>query len=301
MTLERLQQQFKQDPVLELIQKNLPAAFVQAAPDVQKDYCRALLRSRLVKADLQQLLAPLKGLSEFAEPLLTQALDKRFGPGLEVNNDTLFHGVSRNDYKLGLRPTNLTLLEAAMHNFEQKEAQESGFESDSAICKGPPGMALREPHPKNIKPEHFADLCRHLNLGRKYQDHLDSVLEPEAKPGDAPDAARFNARATFMLNGMADMEVCARASFMRKTISDAAYQAVLELSTGQAEPRFNGEPLQLSSISLLEQEIRGIVLIAPQRTWTFTQVPYVLYIPQDPVCPMKEYGSLTEVQDDLRS
>jgi Leucine-rich repeat (LRR) protein len=296
LTLERIQQQFKQDPVLELIQKNLPAAFVQASPAVQKDYCDALLRCQRAKANLQKLLKPLQGLTEFATPLLSQALDRRFGPGLEVNRDTLFH-VMAFDSGAIRSSTSVTLLEAALHNFERKEAQTDGFARQSALCKG----NTSEPHPKHIKPEHFADLCRHLNLGRKYQDHLDSVLQPDAELREAPDAARVNARATFMVNDMVDMEVCARASVMRNTISEAAYQAVLALSMHQAQPMFNGEPLRLSSISLLEQEIPRVVLIAPQRAWTFTQAPHVLYIPQDPVCPMKEFSSLSEVENELRS
>ncbi|MDB6144730.1 MAG: hypothetical protein JWP80_3774 [Pseudomonas sp.] len=301
MTLERLQQQFKQDPLLALIQKNLPAAFVQGSPDAQKDYCRALLNSRLAKAAVQQVFKPLQGLSEFAAPLLTQALDSRFGQGLEVSKDTLFHGVSRDEHSLGLRSTSLTLLEAALHNFERKEARNGGFTSNSAILKGSSDMVEGTLHPKNIKPEQFAELCRHLNLGRKYQDHLDSVLEPASKPGDAPDAARLNARAALISNDIADMELCARASLMRKTISEAACKAVVGLSVRQTEARFNGEPLRLWTISLLEQEVSRIVLISPYRTWTFTPVPWVLYIPQDPICPMKEYSSLTEVENDLRS
>lgn len=293
--IERLQQQFDQDPVLKTIQQNLPPAFVQASPQAQKEYCRALLASRLAKAELKKLLKPLKGLSEFAKPLLSKALDDRIGPGLDVINDTLYDPALRIRGRTAYRFPRLSLLEAALHNFEPEEAVAGGFLNGAAITRG------EEDHPKKITPEQFADVCRHVNLGRKYQDHLASVLEPDAAPGDASDAARFNARSVFIQDDKAEMEVCARAALIKKTISEAACSTVVAVARQQPEPRFNGELIRLERLTLLDVEIPRVVLIRPQRTWTFTQVPLVLYIPQDPVSPLKEYANLTELEDDLRS
>ncbi|HEY0286697.1 MAG TPA: DUF6543 domain-containing protein, partial [Pseudomonas sp.] len=218
-----MQRQFDDDPVLNVIRQQMPTAFSQASVQQLKDYRRALRNSRFSRADLKKLLKPLQGIAEFAEPLLRKALDQRFGPGLDPKVDTLFHPTFSAGGGTG-PATQLTLLEAALHNFERKESVTGGFLRAAAIEKGRDG-----PHPKNIKPEQFADVCRHLNLGQKYQDHLRDVLEPDSVPGDARDAVRFNARATFILNDKADMELYARAAFLRKDISEQALSAVLSL------------------------------------------------------------------------
>src|SRR5471032_2249189 len=294
-THQQLQQQFQQDPVLGVIQQNLPAAFSEASPQAREDYRRALLASKTARTQLKQLLKPLKGLSEFAVPLLRNALDSRFGQGFDPQVDTLFHPVLRPNGATG-SATQLTLLEAALHNFERKESVTGGFLASASIYQG-----MDTPHPKNIRPEQFADVCRHLNLGRKYQDHLQSVLEPESLPGDAPDAGPRNARAVFMLNDQTDMELYAQAAFLRKTIGSHALKAIQAVARQQSAPEFDGYPLLLERLSILDVEIPRVVLIKPRATWTFTQVPIVLYIPQDPVSPFKEYSSMTALEDDLRA
>jgi len=294
-TLKKLQQQFDEDPVLGVIHDNLPTAFSAASAQQQQDYRRALLVSKSARQALKTLLKPLKGMSEFAEPLLRKALDARFGPGLEPKTDTLFHPTLRPSGATGLA-TQLTLLEAALHNFERTESIKDGFLRSASVNKG-----LDGPHPKNISPEQFADVCRHLNVGKKYQDHLNDVLEPASLPGDAPHAGRHNARAIFITNDLADMELYARAAALRKHISEQALAAVLEVVTRRASPLFNGLPVAFESVSLFGVEIPRVVIIKPLATWTFTQVPLVLYVPQDPVTPFKEFATLSELEDDLRS
>jgi Leucine-rich repeat (LRR) protein len=294
-SLTQLQQRFSDEPVLRVIHHQLPKALSAASTQQQQDYRRALLASKSARQALKALLKPLKGLSDFAEPMLRQALNTRFGPGLEPKVDTLFHPTLRPSGATGLA-TQLTLLEAALHNFERKEAIKGGFLRSASVDKGIDG-----PHPKNISPDQFADVCRHLNIGKKYQDHLNDVLEPASLPDDAPNAARLNARATFITNDLADMELYARAAVLRKDISEQALAAVLEVVTRRASPMFNGLPVAFESLSLFGVEIPRVVIIRPLATWTFTQVPLVLYVPQDPVTPFKEFATLSELEDDLRS
>ncbi|WP_297832352.1 NEL-type E3 ubiquitin ligase domain-containing protein [Pseudomonas sp.] len=284
---------FKQDPILDVIQENLSSAFTQSSLQERQDYCTALLASRWAKEALKKLFKPLKGLAEFAEPLLREALDAKFGPGLDVRKDRLFYVALERATRAG---TQLTLLESALHNFERKESVAGFLRTSAAILDSNDKV-----HPKAIKPEAFIDLCRHLNLGRKYQDHLESVLEPDSAPGDAKDAARFNARAIFIANDQADMEVYARAAAMKKTISQEACSAVVALARQQPEPRFNGKLLLLKRLTLFGVEIPRVLLISPRRTWTTTPVPIVMYVPQDPVSPFTEYTSLVALEDDLRA
>ena len=293
--LQQLQQQFDTNPVLRVIQQNLPKAFSSASAEDQDAYRRALRVSKHARTNLKERLKPLKGLSEFARPLLRQALDNRFGPGFEPETDTLFHPTLMPSGATGFA-TRLTLLEAALHNFERTESVSGGFLRSASINKGTAG-----PHPKNIRPELFADLCRHLNIGNKYQDHLNDVLASDLPAGDSPTGARRNTQAIFIANDQADMELYARAAYLRNDISASAQAAVLDVLKRGANAMFNGLPVAFEYIKLLGVEIPRVVIIKPQATWTFTQVPLVLYVAQDPNTPFKEFATLTELEDDLRS
>ena len=294
-TFDQLTQQFADDPILGIIRKNLPAAFTDASPEDRQAYRRALQDSRHARVELKTLLKPLKSLTEFAEPLLRQALDTRFGPGLNPKTDRLFHPTLKPSGATG-PATRFTLLEAALHNFERKESAVGGFLKSAGILN-----SEGQTHPKNIAPEQFADVCRHLNIGRKYQDHLQDVLEPDDAPGTASNVARDKARAVFIANDLADMALYAQAAYLRKHIGKDALDAVLAIASRRPDPQFGGLPVMFEALTLFGVEIPRAVIIKPQATWTFTQVPLLLYIPQDPISPFKTFASLTELEDDLRS
>ncbi|WP_328284806.1 NEL-type E3 ubiquitin ligase domain-containing protein [Pseudomonas huanghezhanensis] len=291
---DQVRQRFMHDPVLKVIHNHLPAAFVEASSQARKDYCASLLRSRLAREELKQVFKPLKGIAEFAEPLLSEALRAKFGPGLDVTNDTLFNPTLTADGATGPF-TQLTLLESALHNFERKETVAGGFLKSAAILD-----KQGDVHPVGITPEQFADVCRHLNLGLKYFDHLRETLEPDTAPGDTSDVARFNTRAKFIAADKAEMELSVRAAMIKKTLGETAGHALLALAQQQPKPLFDGKPILLQRLTIFGVEIQRALLISPTRTWTTTPVPLVLYIPHDPVSPIKEFGSMTELEDDLR-
>ncbi|SER62703.1 C-terminal novel E3 ligase, LRR-interacting [Pseudomonas sp. NFACC02] len=290
---EQLRQQFAQDPVLQTLQAQLSPAFIQASASERKAYLEALRLSRTCKRELKKALAPLKGIDAFCKPLFAEALAARFGNRFHPTQDTFF-GIALHGHADPSTVTH-TLLEAAMHNFERGEAVTGGFDRFSLL--GPDGL----PHPETMKYDEFVDLTRGLNLGQKYQDHLKSILEPASRPGDGPDVGRQNMRGLFISNDRADMELYARAAVIKKQISPAFGAAMIDLAMSRPEPSLQGKPLVIQGLKLLDHGIARATLIHPARTWTFTQVPFILYIPQDPVCPMKEYASMEAIEDDLRT
>ncbi|SDH80561.1 NEL-type E3 ubiquitin ligase domain-containing protein [Pseudomonas abietaniphila] len=291
--LEQLRQQFALDPVLTTLQAQLPSGFIEASPSERKAYIEALRLSRTCKADLKKALEPLKGLDAFCTPLLADALDARFGKRFNPVQDRFF-GITLHGHAEPSSVTH-TLLEAAMHNYEREESVTSGFDRFSLL--GADGF----PHPEKMKYEEFVDLSRHLNLGQKYQDHLNSVLEPESRAGDGPEVARLNMRGLFISNDRADLELYARAATLRKQVSASFGSAIIDLAMNRPSPKLDGHPLLIQGLRLLEHDILRVTVIRPARTWTFTQVPIVLYIPQDPICPMKEYALMAEIESDLRT
>lgn len=290
---EQLRQQFAQDPVLQTLQTQLSPAFIQASAAERKAYLQALRLSRTCKRELKEALRPLEGIDAFCKPLFAEALATRFGNRFHPTQDSFF-GIALHGHADPSTVTH-TLLEAAMHNFERGEAVTGGFDRFSLL--GPDGL----PHPETMNYEDFVDLSRRLNLGQKYQDHLKRILEPASRPGDGPDVGRQNMRGLFISNDRADMELYARAAVIRKQVSPAFGAAVIDLAMSRPEPSFQGKPLLTQGLRLLDHSIPRAILIRPARTWTFTQVPFILYIPQDPICPMKEYPSMEAIEDDLRT
>jgi Leucine-rich repeat (LRR) protein len=292
ITVDQLQKQFDDDPVLNLIQKQLSSVLADAAASDLEAYRQARIISHHAHADVRAVLKQITPLRDFALPLLQSALDKRFGPGLDAEAATLYRW-----YPPGFLEdawsTEYILLESALHNFEREE--DFSWPTRSRI------------NPKNsidnqqaLNPEEFSDLCRHLNLGRKYQDHLEGILQPDSPEGSAAHAARDHLRSKLIWKDRTDMELYAHVALLKKHISRDALNAILALTTRQADPQFNGKAIRIEKISVMGFGIPRALVIQPQETWTVTQRPLVLYIPGDPITAFQEFVSWSALEDALR-
>lgn len=63
-----------------------------------------------------------------------------------------------------------SLLQTALHNFDETEAQLDAFEAGTAIVND-------DDQAISLKTEDFAQLCRELDLGAQYQAHLRTVFD----------------------------------------------------------------------------------------------------------------------------
>ncbi|MGV8917646.1 MAG: NEL-type E3 ubiquitin ligase domain-containing protein [Pseudomonas sp.] len=302
--LARLQLQFAQDPALAVIKRNLPTTFIDATTEVQNAYLQALMESHRAKARLKPLFKSLKGIVEFAGPLLTAALDAEFGPGLDIHHDTMTLD-NREWNWLGraptVTPTRRTLLEAALHNFTADEAEPLRADSWTRICQGQGGE-----HPKKVAPHRFAALCRTLDLGARYQTHINATLEPTPVVQSRAELQPENdqARPLITLNDAKDLQVEAHAAFIHQSIGSDAYRAILALARQQPEPTYKGQSLYINQLTLFETTVQRVVLIQPLQTfafdYTYADQPCIAYIPHDPIHPLKEYATFTEMVNDLR-
>jgi hypothetical protein len=139
--------------------------------------------------------AGFKGVAEFAEPLLQQALQERF-PDLtfDIRNDQLVLVTRELD---GLGPLHRyevephSLLMAALQNFGKSES----FTDDSALAPAGAFEWLAPPEGRlafslaevfslagryDTPVQGFIDMCRELDLGAAYQAHLDTVFKAPA-------------------------------------------------------------------------------------------------------------------------
>ena len=246
---------------------DLRAAWLtQAREDQRKDMLDCIAASVASSHALAQSLKGLQGITEFAQPLLEQALQERFGTATDVNQNRLYH--------LGAAAPNIdqSLLQAALLNFESDtDFDQVSLQETSAIA--PAGALLREKDgpPKysfplnktyqpyryrytcksSIKPADFADLCRTLDLGKRYQEHLDQVFD-----GDNRD--RVHEQMKRARNDL--MAVHARRARMKGYISEDVFALLQGLLKGE-RPRYNGHALAFTELELFGSAIGEVFVI----------------------------------------
>lgn len=301
----------KRLPWFEQARQSMPAV-VNALRD---DYVLHLSR----EAELNQVLSVFPSLEAFAKPLLETAIKERFGLTMDVRETWLFHarrisvddsfaGASKDpliEYQKSLKAATQTLLHAALQNFESWEAAPGGMDLDArqkaALYDRYPveGLALTGTQ-LSIAPEAFATLCRELDLGGEYQKKVSAFLNPVSDPGDAPDAAAYNRRGLLKRVESSALSIQVHLAFMQGQISHSLYGPLLEIAENGINVSADGKPVTCSFLRLWDIELTGIVAIGKARENADSVQSVVVYIPNDPVCPLKEYASSAAFTSALR-
>ncbi|RAU46596.1 MULTISPECIES: DUF6543 domain-containing protein [unclassified Pseudomonas] len=278
----------------------------EVATALQQDYRLHLFN----EAQLSGALGELPSLEAFAEPLLASAIKERFGVTLDVRDSYLFHarrvqvddsfaGASADPFvqlQNAQKAATQTLLHAALQNFELWETEPGGLDLDArhkaylyehrAIA----GSSV-EQSALPILPHEFAGLCRELDLGGKYQKKISAFLSPPSKPGDAPDAAAFNRRGLLKRVEQTAFRIQVHLAHLKGDLGIPLYRALLSVAENRKTVELGTQPMTWSFLKLWDVELTGIVVIGPARDHAEEVQPVVVYLPDDPVSPIKEYPS----------
>ena len=290
---------------LHALQPTLPQ-WLQGATDADRETLRAAhghMRNAVNRTD--QLLSPLQDLHAFAEPLLKQAIKTTFGMELDVNG-TFFARKLENTTRSDLggilvfdttqnylipQYREVTLLQAALDNFAAGEASPGSCGDCRFIvpCRNalwPMEIALP------IAADAFARLCRTLDLGRRYQEHLNHVLNP----GDA--TRRAHVRDSLTHSDQAALALSAQTALLKGDIKADTHAMVQQVIANSSTVRWYGKPVRYSRMKILNSVIRGMLVISPERESPTTE-RVLLYIPGDDTQPLKEYPSYRQCVDEL--
>ncbi|OAJ48322.1 NEL-type E3 ubiquitin ligase domain-containing protein [Pseudomonas marginalis] len=310
------------DPAQRFIKAH-PAVFAQASSVLRQGLLDSQMQSSTSSQQLAKTLKDFQGITEFCKPLLAQALRTTFGQAPDPVATHLFH----------LRAPNTvdqqSLLQAALRNFEADEPfDEVSLQETSALApEGSLEMHLYDetrtyPFGKtrysirdklSIKPAAFASLCRELDLGRQYQEHLSQVFE-------APDNAATVRQHTIMAN-KDRLRVQAHIARMTSAIDEAAFTLLLAVLEGKGQAKLDGKPVAFSRLEVLGSALSDVLIIgaSSRRTRALLKKPwlnllpgsglvqestppetrFIVYIPGDPVSPVKEYATASEFSKDL--
>ncbi len=243
---------------------------------------------------LHSTLDQISTVEGFAVPLLEQALLKAFGTVCDVNKNVISL-TTLNSFTDEIERTDThTLLQAALHNFEGNQARANGIPWGSHLWDYKSTHSSDPaPHSIPIEPTAFAKLCRDLDIGGRYQQHLQRIFNPPGSVEKNLLEQRFieHERNTLMLH--ADI------ALMKKDILATTHRTLIDYCKGHDSVQFNGNPLTVGSMSLDDIAFHSfIVFHAPSLE---QDSRCVIYIPGDPVSGLKEYPNLRSAHSDLMS
>ncbi|QPG61026.1 hypothetical protein HFV04_015900 [Pseudomonas sp. BIGb0427] len=285
---------------------------------------RVYIRHRRHEQRVHEILAALPAIESYAEPLLKAKLLERFGLDVDVHNSYLFHArrvVSDGSFltlsqdpavKAGvaIKAATQSLLACALQNFEAWEAVPGAMTDDrgrtsiaSRIYYSDPALNRPGRHPDesplNIVPEQFAALCRELDLGGTYQQLIHRVLNPESAAGDAADAASANLRADFKQLEQSTFLLHTHIARLKKAISPQMHGVLLDIARNKPAT-LDGVTITRNFLKLWDVELSAIVVFGKDRSASQHSEKVVVYIPDDPYDPLREYPSLAHFFASLR-
>ncbi|QVW22052.1 hypothetical protein KJF94_19500 [Pseudomonas hormoni] len=256
---------------------------------------------------LEQLLGKLKNARDFAEPLLTQALTTRFGLELDVKTTFLRLYIPQTipwfSVKTGAARTwTVSLLDAALHNFEESETQADAYDAASTFITEPSPTGQFDTLPtirQKITIAGFTRLCRELDIGGQYSAYLDDNLGVTNPLIDT--VLKSNVRNAHQ----AALKSALHLGQLRQDLDQDACERILDLLEGRPSMTLNGERLHCHDLTMMSSALTGIVIFAPDLERTREVSPIVVYIPDDPEHPVKQYPDtlafMKELTHKLRS
>ncbi|MFJ2486034.1 dermonecrotic toxin domain-containing protein [Pseudomonas sp. NPDC087639] len=228
-------------------------------------------------------------LQAFAIPLLQTKIKERHGIDVDVKNTwlRLYMPKSTPWYALniseGAKARDVSLLDAALHNFASGERVAAG--SDFISKPDQLGNFDIQPIKHTMSVNQFQALCRELNLGAQYKKHLESYL----LPGEPLAESVLKHK---VIDSQKDaLAVAAHLALIKNDIEYDAYKMLLDMAGNQTRLMLNGRRMQCCDLSMLGTRLTGVLLLMAAVRDNRGINRLIVYIPHDPDHPLKEYPS----------
>ena len=251
-------------------------------------------RSWEVQNDRDKTLGRLQEVDVFARSLLSEALKNQYNIVLDVHTTYLRLYCPKGQVG-GFDVRTLSLLEAALHNFEIIETRAGYFDAASAFITrpSPSGQFDILPIKHQLSIEAFAALCRELDIGAQYQAYLKEFM------GFANPVARAVLQARIQASDKAALHAASVLALMKKDIDHPTHQLLLSLIGGKPVPTLHGKRMHCYELAMMDAELTGIVLIAADLELSRHTEQVIVYVPHDPEHPVKQYPSTAQFVAEL--
>ncbi|ADR60888.1 Leucine-rich repeat-containing protein [Pseudomonas putida BIRD-1] len=278
-----------------IIGRRLPPWLRHAPAEQLPEIGKALSNSLRCCEQVNTVLRGIEGIDSFVASALGKALDQRYGLGRNPYSLRFLEGRREaviNSQPVGAHLTTVVyeekpLLEVALRNFTAAQAQEGGQ---------PRGNRLLLPRHGTVKPPtsiEFAGLCRELDLGERYQRHLDAILTPtgsaERLVSLLVDATRYT------------MLVDAYKARQEGTLDASELNVMVAVCEKGKLPRLAGDLVQARQLKLLGCQIEQVTVfvVVEQGVLFNTTRRVLLYVPGDPFSPWRAFESLDKLNREL--
>ncbi|UQS18102.1 hypothetical protein JJN09_04180 [Pseudomonas sp. HS6] len=284
----------QQGVFFELLKNQVPSWALQSSDELRVALYESLKASFHSRNEVNAELNKFKSPEQFCAPLLAEAMAGKLGEPLQVEG-VIFQHIRYTSSLHGLRkklvlPIAQDLLTAACDNFEASETVAENDHERSLIYI-PEKITGHSNKILPIKPHEFAQLCRTLDLGEKYQRHVSDVFGGEDQSGTLRGKAVAFSRDNF--------DVERHVACMRGFVSVEVHEMLASVSKAEPTIRLANNTLGYQRLEMLGFKVYGPMFIGPVTEHDDEDYRCVVFVPGDPEHPLKEYESFTRFEMEL--
>ena len=288
----------------QLIGQRLPDWLRRATPEQVSRLHQCMALSLYFRERAQGILNRLQGLDAFARPLLEDALARAVGHAVSL--DALAFRQGYREPVITSMPVgypvrtavyrNQPVLEAALRNFTEAQAQAGGLLPG---CKLISQVALA----KVPDAAQFANLCRRLDIGARYQAHLTAQLQPASGPDEPPGAASRRVQSVLARHHRYGAWVDAQVAHLKGEITDADMAMIDQLCALRPDPTHEGAAVRAGRLRMLGCTLEHILVIEVRDDrfaplWHSTR-RVLVHVPGDPHRPWRVHATLRQFANAL--
>lgn len=264
------------------IVNHLPDWLPKATSAQLADLHQALLAQQRAREQVQALFAQITPLDTFASTSLDAAVHRLLPDQVDVRTARLSRvvhvrypsGVSTVPDRVVSTTLEQTLLACALHNFERGETAESAWLPQSRLVDAQGAVIA-------LRPRVFAGLCRSLDIGTLYQQHLKEVLF-------ADDGRRRDVNATLEAGWRTSLLAAVQLARLKGKVEQRLLDGLLDVASASAESTTG----TFSELRLLGRVITGVAVFErPADAEAAAPHSLMVWIPDDPHGALASYDS----------
>lgn len=222
----------------------------------------------------------------FCRPLLNQAINNEF-PNLQDVENIIFEREWKNSHLLGLiknhEKNQFSPSLKVLQNFQRLKHCPATWRLVPAFISPTKKVALS---PLSARP-HSASLCRRLDLGIRYQQHIYSIIDPPSILGQPRTTTA--PQQIFSHHEKNTFEVALHIAYLQKNITKKHYDDLLSLQRKGQHPSLKCSHLTIDGV------VTGVVVIGDPDT----EKDQTLYISTDPLQAIRQHRSMRELENQL--
>lgn len=266
---------------------HLPDWYQHASIEQRQALNNRFTASFTAQALLDKTMSALQDIDTFAAPLLSKALKDQFGIDLDVNKTLL---CLRRPLEVGVfeieiasfEVLKLSLLQAALHNFEASECEEGAFHAKSGFVVETSTPGIFEVCTVDMTVRQFMSLCRTLDIGAQYQTYVKGFFQPADAQIEATLRQQFTASQKTALGAAAEL------ALLKKDIEPDDYTMILSVVNGEVHPLLGNKQVWFRDLSLMKRRMTGCVVFSISEKHGYAS-DFLVYIPHDAEHPLKRY------------